>query len=136
MATIPNNKPLFAITPVFSSVQIATANTNRDGITGIYGELITVARKTLISEIRYKAIVNTTAGMVRIFVTDTAGANPRMLREIQVAVATVSATVQGAEGSITFDNLVLNTGQKILVSTHNAETINVFVLGGELETEV
>lgn len=60
--------PAFAVTPRISAVNVATANSNRDGTTGAYGHLITgAATGTRISEIVTQARVTTTAGMIRIF---------------------------------------------------------------------
>lgn len=132
MAVVNNLDPLFAITPKFSAVQISTANTNRDGTTGTYGTLFTATEKTQISEIRYNASVTTTAGMVRFFITDTAGANPRMFLELTVAAVTTSATVACATGTKTYENFVIQAGQIITCSTEKAEAINVFIQVGEL----
>jgi hypothetical protein len=69
--------------------------------------------------------------MVRLFVTD--GATTRMFDEVAVAAATVSASVKGTRLSTTYNNLILpNASWKIIASTHNANTINVFALGADL----
>lgn len=132
MAVVNNLDPLFAITPKFSGVQISTANTNRDGTTGTYGTLFTATEKTQISELKYCAAETTTAGMLRFFITDTAGANPRMFLELTVAAVTASATVACATGSQTYTNFVIESGQIITCSTEKAEAINVFIQAGEL----
>lgn len=127
-----NNKPLFAKTPICVSVQISDANTNLDA-SGTTTVLFTAVKKTMITEIRYKAITSTLAGFVRVFITDSAGLNPRLFKEMTVGTVTITTSVASAIGSAFFDNLVLASGQKILVSTHNANTFNVFAMGGELE---
>lgn len=132
MAVVNNLDPLFAITPKFSAVQISTANANRDGSTGTYGTLFTATEKTQISEIRYVAVETTTAGMVRFFITDTGGLNPRMFLELTVAAVTASASVACATGLQTYENFVIESGQVITCSTEKAEAINCFIQAGEL----
>jgi hypothetical protein len=123
--------PAFAVTPRIASVNIATANTNRDG-TGTVATLITgVATGTRVSEICIKARVTTTAGQVRLFLHD--GTSFFALDEIAVPAASVSATVQGARVSTTYNNLILPSASwSIRVSTHNAESIDVTAFGADL----
>lgn len=123
--------PSFAATPRVASVNISTANTNRDG-TGTVATLITGASTgTRIAELVVKAKVTTTAGMVRVFLHD--GTNFWFFDEISVAAATVSASVQTTRVSIRYDNLILpNASWSIRVSTHNAESTDVTALGADL----
>ena len=123
--------PAFAVTPRIASVNIATANTNRDG-TGTVATLITgAATGTRIAEIVIKARVTTTAGQVRVFLHD--GTTFFFFDEIAVAAATVSATVQGTRVSTTYNNLVLPSASwSVRVSTEKAESIDVTALGADL----
>jgi hypothetical protein len=123
--------PSFAVTPRLASVNIATANTNRDG-TGTVAALITGASTgTRIAEIVIKARVTTTAGQVRVFLHD--GTNFFIFDEIIVAAATPSNSVQSIRVSTRYDNLVLpNASWSIRVCTHNAESIDVTALGADL----
>lgn len=124
--------PAFATTPRVASVNIATANTNRDG-TGTIGTLITgVAAGTRITEIVVKAVGVTTAGMVRVFLYD--GTTYYLFDEISVAaVASPGASTQTTRVSTTYTNLVLPSASwSVRVSTHNAESINVTALGADL----
>jgi len=123
--------PAFAVTPRVASVNIATANTNRDG-TGTVATLITGASTgTRIAEIVCQARVTTTAGMVRIFLYD--GSTFYFFDEVSIAAATVSASVKGTRVSTTYNNLVLpNASWSVRVSTHNAESIDVTALGADL----
>ena len=123
--------PSFAATPRLASVNIATANTNRDG-TGTVATLITgVTAGTRVSEIVVKAKATTTAGQVRVFLHD--GSSFFLLDEIAVAAATVSASVQGVRVSTTYNNLILpSSSWSVRVSTHNAESIDVTALGADL----
>lgn len=124
--------PAFAVTPRMASVNIATANTNRDG-TGTVATLITgAATGTRIAEIVVKAKVTTTVGQVRVFLVEN-GTTFYLFDEIAVSAATVSASVQGIRVSTTYNNLVLpNASWSIRVSTHNAESMDVTALGADL----
>lgn len=123
--------PAFAVTPRMASVNIATANTNRDG-TGTVATLITgAATGTRIAEIVVKAKVTTTVGQVRVFLHD--GTNFWAFDEYAIAAATVANNVQGIRVSTTYNNLVLpNASWSIRVSTHNAESMDVTALGADL----
>lgn len=123
--------PVFAVTPIVGMAQVSAANTNRDGTTGTYVTLVTAgASGTRIAEIVTQGAVTTTAGMVRLFLTD--GTTTRMFDEVSIAAATVSATVKGNRVSTTYNNLVIPSGWSIKASTHNAEAINVWALGANL----
>lgn len=123
--------PAFAVTPRIASVNVATANTNRDG-TGTVATLITgAATGTRVAEIVTQARVTTTAGMVRVFLYD--GSTYYFFDEIAIAAATVSASVKGTRVRVTYDNLVLPSASwSVRVSTHNAESIDVTALGADL----
>jgi hypothetical protein len=123
--------PAFAATPRLASVNIATANTNRDG-SGTVATLITGASTgTRIAEIVIKARVATTAGQVRVFLYD--GTTHYAFDEIAVAAASVSASVQGTRVSTTYNNLILPSASwSVRVSTNNAESIDVTALGADL----
>lgn len=123
--------PAFASTPRLGSAQIATANTNRDG-TGTLGNVFTGgANGSRIDRVRITATVTTTAGMVRLYVYD--GTNTRLIREVVVSAITVAAGTAGFTAEIEFPGgLLLPDSNHILkASTHNAETLNVFAVGGD-----
>jgi hypothetical protein len=124
-------EPAFAVTPRIGAANVATANTNRDG-TGTVATLITgAATGTRIAEIVVQARATTTAGMVRIFLYD--GTTYRFWDEVAIAAATVSATVKGTRVSTLYGNLVLpNASWSLVVSTHNAESVDVIALGADL----
>lgn len=128
-------EPAFAVTPRIASVNVATANTNRDG-TGTVTTLITgAATGTRIAEIVCQAKVTTTAGMVRVFLHDATGGGSTyyLFDEVSIAAATVSATVKGTRQSVLYANLVLpNDNWSVRVSTHNAESTDVTALGADL----
>lgn len=124
-----NTNPLFTLTPVIGMAQISTANTLRDGsgttlaTGGTYG--------TRIDRVTVTATAATTAGMVRLSVYD--GANGRLFAELPVtAVAAPSGTVAAFTATMVFDRgLILPPTWVLRVSTHNAETFNVFAIGGD-----
>jgi hypothetical protein len=126
------SNPVFAVTPRIGMGTVSVANANRDGITGTYVDIIVGASTgTRVAEIVIQSTVTTTAGMVRLFITD--GVSTRMFDEVAVVAATVSANVKGARVSTTYNNLILpNQNWKIIASTHNAHSIDVFALGADL----
>lgn len=129
-----NTKELFPIAPVIGSVQVSAANTNRDG-TGTMLELIRgAANGTPITSLSGKAAVTTTAGMLRFFYDD--GVSIRLRWELIVTAITVGAAVEAWEDSITLTDFILPQNHRILVSTHNAEAINVFANGLTYVAEV
>lgn len=127
----PNQSPVFTRVPVCAVAQISAANTNRDG-TGTIGTIYTAtADGARIDGIRVKAIVTTTAGMIRIYIND--GSGIKLWKEFVVTAITVAAGVAGYEYflDLTQTPLLLKSGDILLASTHNAETFNVFAHGGQ-----
>lgn len=107
-------------------VAISTANTNLDG-TGTLGTVLTGASNgTLIKSIIIKSTTNTTAGMVRLFVTG--GGNTRLLMEIPVPAINKAAINATFETKIDL-NFTLQSGYIIKASTQNAETFNIIAEG-------
>jgi hypothetical protein len=116
------------VTPGAHHVQVATANTARDG-TGTLGTgPAGVAGGRRIVRAIAIATGNTTAGMVRVFRSLDGGTTKRLFAEIQVVAVTVSATVMAFAGELpVLPGTILRDANDILyVSTHNAETFNVF----------
>jgi len=124
--------PSFANVPRIGLAQVSVANANRDGTTGTYVDVITGGSNgTKISEIVTEATVTTTAGMVRLFITD--GTTTRMFDEIAIAAATVSSTVRANRVSTLYANLILpNASWRIRASTEQGQAINIFALGADL----
>ncbi len=129
---------------ISASASISTANTGRDG-TGTLGTVYT-ARSAAnggtgarIDSITVEATSTTTAGMVRIFVTDSGG-TARLVKEIAVSALTPSATVkaftipttEGADANGVLPlGILLAPGDILKAGTHNAETFVVRAQGGE-----
>jgi hypothetical protein len=128
-----NTDPVFALKPLLAHCTVSEANANLDG-TGTIVTLYTVpVGGAKITKIWYKAKVTTTAGMIRLFVTDSAGANIRLFEEIAVLAITPSATVASGSNYVTYADFQLDEGQILSVSTEKAEAINVFAMIGEFE---
>lgn len=127
-----NRSPIFVETPNIGMGQVSAANTNRDG-TGTVVTLFTAGAKgSRVHRVRIKAAGTTTAGMIRLFIHD--GTNFRFWKEIPVTAITPSATVESFEAEEYMPGelaLVLPAGWTIRGSTHNAETFNVFIEGGD-----
>lgn len=122
--------PVFFTTPFLIAGQVSTANTARDG-TGTLVDLKTgAAGGSRVDEVRVKASVTTTAGMIRLFIND--GSNTRLFDEVPVAAATVSGTVEANETIVIYDNFILPENHVLRAATHNAEAINVFVHGADV----
>lgn len=124
MGTSPN----FASTALAPDViQIATANTNRDG-TGTLGTLVTgTASGVVIEGVTVKATGTTTAGCVRFFISTDSGTTKRLIAEIVVNAVTPGASAVTFVSEVPqLAGLVLVATSSILyASTHNAETFNV-----------
>ena len=131
-----------------ASVAISTANTNRDG-TGTMTIVWTAPAfvdatnpgGSRIERIIVQATGTTTAGMVRIFVSNDATANTAantfLYEEVPVTAATPSTTVQAysvALQAVTYQTLfpiMIGPGCTLRVSTANAESFVVTAMGGD-----
>lgn len=131
-----------------ASVAISTANTNRDG-TGTMTIVWTAPAfvdatnpgGSRIERIIIQATGTTTAGMVRLFVSNDATANTAantfLYEEIPVTAATPSTTVQAYSVSlqaVTYQTLfpiMIGPGCTLRVSTANAESFVVTAMGGD-----
>jgi hypothetical protein len=123
--------PAFASTSRTGSVQVATANTNRDGTGTVVDVLTGVAAGTKVFEVVVQATGTTTAGMVRLYYFD--GTNTRLLDEVPVTAVTPSASAAAFRARRVYDNLIIaGSTHKLQASTHNAETFNVIASAGDL----
>ncbi|BDI27980.1 hypothetical protein CCAX7_000310 [Capsulimonas corticalis] len=120
--------PIFTATPVISSAQISTANTNRDG-TGTLADIATGATNgTRIDRITVIATGTTSAGMVRLYIYD--GTNNRLWKEVPITAIAPTAAISAFASVLPAQALILPNGYKLRASTHNAETFNVIAEGG------
>lgn len=143
---IANNKPIFIIKGNTVPVRISAANTAADG-SGTVGtdifQLIAVdsagAGSVILGVVFTSAqgtVGASAARVCRIFFTDTAGANPRIVGEVAFPAITRSATVIGATNTFWFPRPVtLLPGQKVLVSQSvratAADDTDAYALSGD-----
>jgi len=134
-----NTAPIFVKTPNMGFARTIEANTASDG-SGNLLTLFTAATdgsrvdSILIRNSQTTAALST-ALVVRIFVTDTGGANPKLLDEVAVPAATRSTSVIGTAASITFPGgLFLKSGQllKACASVFAAASqVDIIAKGGD-----
>jgi len=125
------------VPPVIAMGTVTTGNTARDGSGSNFVDIYTTVATGSggngfrIERIQIKAIVTTTAGTVRIWLTDT-GTVKKLYTEVAVSAVTVSASQPAFEQTIYFDKaLKIPPGWTISATTHNSESFNVIVEGAE-----
>lgn len=134
-----NTTPIFTLTPKAATANIAAANTARDGS----GTLVTLftagANGSRIDFITFTSSQATPAAsaarVMRVFLTDESGNNPRLISEVVLSAVTASNTAIGSTSTITFTNgLIINAGQIIRVSQSiygsAADATDVLLRGG------
>lgn len=129
MPTPPNTDPLFVVTPRVYRVVISTANTSRLG-GGSIGTLVTGSTNgDLVEMINMKSNQTTTAGMLRIFISD--GGTFELYDEVTVQAITPSATVKAWQFQyVPLRPLVIQSGYILGVSTENSEEFVIVGQGG------
>lgn len=131
------SKPAYAGTPRIEYAQVSAANTNRDGATGTYVSVFDAGSAgSRLDRITVKATGSTTAGSVRLFVSD--GSTKILWKEVVVEAASPGADTPTFEDEILSSDddhvlplLVFPSGYSLWASTHNAETFNVIAEGGD-----
>jgi hypothetical protein len=115
-----NTIPIFIKQGNFTVGRIAAANTASDGS----GALVTIVTATTdgtrVDGVRFINSQATAAvsgaKVLRIFLSDTGGINPRLIGEVAMLTATRSTTVVGATAIYTFDQpIVMKSGQLMTV---------------------
>ena len=109
-------KPIFVQVPNIGQARPGAANTASDG-SGTLPTLFTAGTNG--SRVDYVTVMNaqataaaSSAMVVRLFVTDATGANPKLIREQILGAATRSTTVVGASTTFSFPGgLLLKSGQ-------------------------
>ena len=114
MATNPN----FTFTPRATGSRIAAANTARDGSGTLVTSFTAGASGSRLDFITFTSAQLTPAAsslrIMRVFLTDTSGLNPRLIQEVSLPAVTASNTAIGATATITFTNgLVIAAGQLV-----------------------
>lgn len=115
-----NTIPIFTKQGNFTPARIAAANTASDGSGTLVTLVTAVTDGTRVDGVRFINSQATAAAsgakVLRIFLTDTGGINPRLIGEVAMAAATRSNTVIGATSIYTFDQaIIMQSGQLILV---------------------
>jgi hypothetical protein len=133
MAT--NFSPVFALIPETKTALITGTTTDKSGATlaNMVDLVVAAADGTKITWIKFKHVGTSILGQYLIWITDTAGANPRLYQEIQITAIASSVSIAAHEGSVFIPDLQLKSGQKIIVgSTTAGSNIHVTSSIGEL----
>lgn len=121
--------PQFADKPRCSMAQVSVANPNRDGSGTIVNVFTAGSNGSRIEAVVIQATGDTTAGMVRLFIND--GTNTGLFLEISISAVTVSSSVPAFRSEVSFNNLILPYGYSLMASTHNSQTFNIIIFGGD-----
>ena len=118
-----NITPIFVLAGNIKPARIAAANTASDG-SGTLVTLVTAgASGSRVDGVRFRntsVFTTSTANVHRIFLSDTAGTNDRLIGEVATATATRSATAVGATSIFTFDQpIIMLSGQIMSVNQCN-----------------
>ena len=115
-----NTTPIFILAGNFTPGRIAAANTASDGS----GALVTIvtagSNGTRVDGVRFinsqTSLAAAAAKVFRIFLSDTGGANPRIIGEVVAGAVTRSATAIGQTAIYTFDQpIIMKSGQIMTV---------------------
>lgn len=138
-----NTSPIFPKTAVIGIASISTASVIRSysGSSTLSKILDAGADGTRIDSVEVIATASTTAGMVRLVLSD--GTNYKLLDEVVVSAITVSGTVPAFTKTLSYPDaqsvggtiinraqLVLPTGWSLWCGTEKAEAFNVIAFGG------
>ncbi len=123
--------PVYAATPNMGQGALTVANTNRDGTGTVVTCFTAGASGALVQRITAKAIVTTTAGLLRVYAKKSTTFT--LIKEIEVPANTVSATNPSWSDQIVFDPpFVLAANCLIVCSAEKGEAINVTVEGADV----
>lgn len=128
--------PAFAVFPEIGNGLVTILNNNRDGVSGS-GYVVFASGQsngTRIAEIVVTATGTTIAGLARVYISGVGVVGNPLFDEITVSAATPSASVKATRISITYNNLVLMSGQ-ILNATNSigpTQGFNILAFGADL----
>jgi len=116
----------YAAVPRTAIQVLGSANANRNG-TGVVNIVFTAnaTSGSRIDDIFVNATGTTTAGVIRLYVSD--GTNINLWQETLVTATTPSTTVQTFNFSLINQGLILAPGWSLRASTNAAETFHVVV---------
>jgi hypothetical protein len=130
-----NTNPIFALTPDVPIVTVTAATTDRTGATttNLVNLLTATSSGTKITQIGAKVAGNNVATLVLIFITDTAGANPKLFDEIPMAATTAGNTTTSQRQVNVYSDLQLKAGQvvKVGATVISGGNINIFAVKGD-----
>ena len=111
-----NTSPIFTRQGNFTPARIAAANTASDGSGALVTLVTAAADGTRVDGVRFinSQVTAAAAGakVYRIFLSDTGGANPRLVGEVLVAAVTRSTVAIGQTVLYTFDQpIIMQSGQ-------------------------
>jgi hypothetical protein len=118
--------PQYVSVPKTYTATLSTANSNRDGVTGQYVQIMTAGSNgSRVDKIVICATGTTTDGMIRFFLNDS------LIMEVPVVAVTPSATTPAWSAEVTFvGGLVLGAGAVLKASTEKSEIFKVTVVNG------
>ena len=130
-----NINPIFALTPDVPIVTVTAATTDRTGATttNLVNLLTATSSGTKITQIGAKVAGNNVATLVLIFITDTAGANPKLFDEIALPAVTASNQATSQRQVNVYSDLQLKAGQiiKVGATVISGGNINIFAVKGD-----
>lgn len=130
--------PTFGSTPRGVYCQVTTADTSRTAPTNQATLITAAAAGTLVTRITAAATGTTTAGVLRLWVSNDGGTTKRLLEEILVLAITPGTTQAIWRGTFTSASLAqpfvlgASTNNVLYVTTNNSETFNVWAEGFDL----
>ena len=130
-----NTNPIFALTPDVPIVTVTAATTDRTGATttNLVNLLTATSSGTKVTQIGAKVAGNNVATLVLIFITDTAGANPKLFDEIALPAVTASNQATSQRQVNVYSDLQLKAGQivKVGATVVSGGNINIFAVKGD-----
>lgn len=129
-----NTSPIFALTPQLDLARITAATTDKTGATttNLQTLVIAAADGTKVTQIGFKFVGTSTAGTFLIFISDTDGTTLRLFDEILMSAVTSSTTAITHRQVISYSDLQLKSGQRILVGATTVNTnIDAFAQIGD-----
>lgn len=115
----------YAATPRTTINVLSSPNANRDGTGSITTVFTAGASGSRVDDIYVTATGNTTAGQIRLYISD--GANINLWQEVLVTAVTPSATATPWSVSLLNQSLVLANGYSLRASTNNANTFHLVI---------
>lgn len=130
-----NTSPIFAQTPVFAQAYISGTYGDRTASgSGLVTLSLAGPSGSKITQIGAKFTGNTITGSLMIFVTNTAGGNPRLFDEIAIPSSVVSLTSGSFRGVTSYSDFQINSGSQIrigITALSSSVSCSVFAMQGD-----